>query len=481
MKGKTTKRDERRRKLASALIIGAMGGVAAQPALAQHIQQISDERIEFEIAAQPLSSALSEFARQARVNALYFSDDLRGLSAPQLRGSYTRQQALDLLLARSGYNGRISGGNLVLAQEQSSRPQRESAASGAETTQASNVANGGTEDEEEIVVTGTRIRGAVPAGANLLTLDRGNIEESGRTTVQDLLQTLPQVFPGSQGELTQLNSTAPGNNIALGSTVDLRGLGSDATLTLLNGRRLAPAGLGNFVDKLDRSYAWRRRALGAEFHRTLHRPLRPPAQRRCAHAQSAGALHHRIFNVAGNPGLILFAGSAMKRAALLCLVSCFAVVPPAHAQNARHQTPIAALAEANAEARRRPDPANFTDATQIYDYAPGAIYEVYGAPGFISTVLLEPGETIITVAAGDTTRWMVEQAVGGDLANARAMLLIKPTRANIRTNIVLVTDRRSYAIEAIATSGQTYSAQTAWRYPAAENDELAAPLPHWRR
>lgn len=165
----------------------------------------------------------------------------------------------------------------------------------------------------------------------------------------------------------------------------------------------------------------------------------------------------------------------MKRAALLCFVSCFAFVPPAQAQNSRPPTPIAALAEANAEARRRPDPANFTDATQIYDYAPGAIYEVYGAPGFISTVLLEPGETIITVAAGDTTRWMVEQAVGGDLANARAMLLIKPTRANLRTNIVLVTDRRSYAIEAIATSGQTYSAQTAWRYPAGDNDLAGAP------
>ncbi len=163
----------------------------------------------------------------------------------------------------------------------------------------------------------------------------------------------------------------------------------------------------------------------------------------------------------------------MKRAALMCLVSCLAFVPHAHAQSSRASAPIAALAEANSEARRRPDPANFTDATQIYDYAPGAIYEVYGAPGFISTVLLEPGETIVTVAAGDTTRWMVEQAVGGDIVNPRAMLLIKPTRANIRTNIVLITDRRSYALEAIATSGQTYSAQTAWRYPAAADNDLA--------
>ncbi|PZO55821.1 MAG: P-type conjugative transfer protein TrbG [Alphaproteobacteria bacterium] len=167
----------------------------------------------------------------------------------------------------------------------------------------------------------------------------------------------------------------------------------------------------------------------------------------------------------------------MKPTALLLAtgVAALTLVAPADAQTSRVRTvtPMTALAEANAEARRRPDPANFSDATHVYDYAPGAIYEIYGAPGFISTVLLEPGETILTVAAGDTTRWMVEQAIGGDIANPRAMLLIKPTRTNVRTNIVLVTDRRSYSIEAIAVSGQTYSAQTAWRYPGDADAALA--------
>jgi hypothetical protein len=46
-----------------------MGAVAAEPALAHDLQQISaDERVQFDIAAQPLSAALSEFARQARVS-----------------------------------------------------------------------------------------------------------------------------------------------------------------------------------------------------------------------------------------------------------------------------------------------------------------------------------------------------------------------------------------------------------------------------
>lgn len=246
MKGKNTKRQNRRRKLATALILGAMGAVAVEPARAQDLQQTSDARVEFNIAAQPLTTALSEFARQAGVNTLYFSEDLSGLSAQQIRGSYTRQQALDLLLAGSGYNAGISGGNLVLAQEQSSRPQRQSAASGAETRQAADAAPHS--GEEEIVVTGTRIRGVAPAGAHIETLTRADIEQTGRSTVQDVLQTLSQNFPGSQNDTTQLGSINSGRNLAFASTVDLRGLGADATLTLLNGRRLAPAGFGNFVD-----------------------------------------------------------------------------------------------------------------------------------------------------------------------------------------------------------------------------------------
>lgn len=170
----------------------------------------------------------------------------------------------------------------------------------------------------------------------------------------------------------------------------------------------------------------------------------------------------------------------MIRTFLFAGLAFCAVTDAAHAQSRRERSvsPVAVVAEANADARRRPDPGQFRDATQIYSYAPGAIYEIYGAPGFVSTVLLEPGEAIVTVAAGDTTRWMVEEAIGGDVASPRAMLLLKPTRADIRTNIVLVTDRRTYALEAVAVSGQTYSAQTAWTYPEDADTALeGAPLP----
>lgn len=142
--------------------------------------------------------------------------------------------------------------------------------------------------------------------------------------------------------------------------------------------------------------------------------------------------------------------------------------------------PTAALAVANAEARRRPNPQAFVDATTLYEYAPGALYELYAAPEFLSTILLEDGETLQTTAAGDTARWMVEAVPAAGGRDGRTLVMVKPTRSGIRTNIVLVTDRRTYLVEAIALPNangraQTYSAQIAWRYPAGAAHGASGP------
>lgn len=185
---------------------------------------------EYDIPAQPLSSALVRFAEQSNLQILFSEEAVSGLTSRPLSGRRTPEAALAQMLPPGAPRIEIAGDRIVQA-EPPARPQYAA-----------------TETDEEIIVTGTRIRGAPPAGSNVLGLDREDIEERGRTTLQDVLQTMPQVYTGSQSELTQLNSNAPNRNLALGSSVDLRGLGSDATLTLLNGRRLAPAGLGNFVD-----------------------------------------------------------------------------------------------------------------------------------------------------------------------------------------------------------------------------------------
>lgn len=131
----------------------------------------------------------------------------------------------------------------------------------------------------------------------------------------------------------------------------------------------------------------------------------------------------------------------------------------------RAQSSADLLAAANVAARQRPDRRSFAQARQIYTYASGAIYELYTNPNFISTILLEPGETLNDIAAGDTSRWMVTEAQAEAEVDGRTIVLVKPQAANLRTNIVLVTSRRTYTIEAVAQSGQAYSSEVAWCYP----------------
>jgi iron complex outermembrane receptor protein len=219
--------------------VSAAAMLAPTQAVAQD-QRAAEAIVAYDIEAQPLSSALREFAQQSGVSVLYPYDQLRDRQAPALRGRYARDEALRLLLAGSGVTASVQADGSIRLEDPS-RPQP----IGADAAQQATDENA---DSEEIVVTGTRIRGAHPAGSNLTTIARDDIEQTGRSSVQDVLSILPQNFPGSQNDTTQLGSINTGRNIAFGSTVDLRGLGADATLTLLNGRRLAPAGFGNFVD-----------------------------------------------------------------------------------------------------------------------------------------------------------------------------------------------------------------------------------------
>lgn len=120
------------------------------------------------------------------------------------------------------------------------------------------------------------------------------------------------------------------------------------------------------------------------------------------------------------------------------------------------------LADANSGARQRAAPGAFSEATLLYAWEPGAIYELQTSPDFVSTLLLEPGEVLIDIAAADTARWSVSNTLSGD----RALLIVKPSAPKLKTNIVLVTDRRAYLIEAVSAAGEVYTAQAAWTYPA---------------
>ena len=100
-------------------------------------------------------------------------------------------------------------------------------------------------------VTGTHIRGAADSAFPVSIYNRDAIESSGASTLQQFIQTIPQNFNGGASEAT-LDSVAGGGNstnTVSATGVNLRGLGNDATLVLVNGHRVAPANTeGNFVD-----------------------------------------------------------------------------------------------------------------------------------------------------------------------------------------------------------------------------------------
>jgi len=213
----------------------------ANEALAQSQTEAGEVEINFDIDAQPLSTALAAYVRQSGVTTLFSQDRVQGAYAPAVRGRFTREEALDLLLARSGLEGDVTPDNVLHIQD-TRRPQ--SSAASAEPSARQDTSD--TEEvDEEIVVTGTRIRGAAPVGSSVVTIDRDDIEESGLATTEDLMRTLPQVFSSGFAQHISFQN----GNIGGGSGLNLRGLGADATLTLVNGRRLPVMGLrGNFTD-----------------------------------------------------------------------------------------------------------------------------------------------------------------------------------------------------------------------------------------
>lgn len=135
--------------------------------------------------------------------------------------------------------------------------------------------------------------------------------------------------------------------------------------------------------------------------------------------------------------------------------------------------PAARVNEANAAARMQPVRNGFINAIQIYPFVDGALYQVYTSPGQITDIGLQPGEQLVgsgPVAAGDTVRWIIGDTESGTGAAKQVHILVKPTRPELMTNLVINTDRRTYHMELRSTE-KTYMASVSWQYP---QDELIA-------
>ncbi|PQM28408.1 P-type conjugative transfer protein TrbG [Sphingopyxis lindanitolerans] len=131
------------------------------------------------------------------------------------------------------------------------------------------------------------------------------------------------------------------------------------------------------------------------------------------------------------------------------------------------------VGRANAEARVQPDRQGYRNAIQQYPWSEGALFQVYTAPGQVTDIVLQEGEQLVgpgPVASGDTVRWIIGDTVSGAGAKRRVHILVKPTRTDITTNMIINTDRRTYHVELRATAA-AYMASVSWTYPA---DDLIA-------
>lgn len=120
-------------------------------------------------------------------------------------------------------------------------------------TQPVIAADGDESGLDEIVVTGTNIRGADVIGSATQAFDAEAIAESGKISLGDFMRDLPVNFAGGVGISDEVQSgqdAGPANaNLAGGQGVNLRGLGALSTLVLINGRRAPASGqFGDFVD-----------------------------------------------------------------------------------------------------------------------------------------------------------------------------------------------------------------------------------------
>lgn len=216
------------------LAAGSVAAIAhAAPAQAQ-----SGNEQDYSLPAQDLSRSLRDVAARSGRSIIAPSELVAGRQAPAISGSLTAESAVRLLLTGSGLEVRRVGDSLVIVRGSAGR-----ASSGLEPR----LDPSGPADNA-ITVTGTRIRGGGSASPVIVNTRR-ELEEAGVTDLARFTRILPQNFTGGQNPGVAGGGQQGGqNNINNSATLNLRGLGPDATLTLINGHRIAYDALNQGID-----------------------------------------------------------------------------------------------------------------------------------------------------------------------------------------------------------------------------------------
>jgi iron complex outermembrane recepter protein len=224
--------------------------------------------IHFDLPEQPLAQSLKAIGTATNTDVGFSATEVAGLVAPPLKANLTVDAALMRVLVGTGLRPKhLDDHTIVIASgeasadlphvlklaDSSTNPmvaQTDTTVPHAATNSESEAGRIPSDNLEEIIVTGTHIRGIDNKTNPIIIIDRDQIDRSGYSSTQDLFRSLPQNFnsgDASEDGIFGGNARAALNQ-DFASGINLRGLGASSTLVLLNGHRLAPSSTGSFVD-----------------------------------------------------------------------------------------------------------------------------------------------------------------------------------------------------------------------------------------
>lgn len=181
----------------------------------------------FRVPAGSLAAALRRISITSGRSIVAPAALLTGKETAGLDGDFAVEDAVNTLLIASGLRARAVGRGFIIESAPANTPLEAGA---------------------DIIVTGTKIGGARSA-SNVIEIGHDAMRSAGRTSIDDVIRTIPQNFSGGQNPGVSFNvPETSGSNIGGSSSVNLRGIGSDATLTLLDGHRLPYSAAFQSVD-----------------------------------------------------------------------------------------------------------------------------------------------------------------------------------------------------------------------------------------
>jgi outer membrane receptor protein involved in Fe transport len=211
----------------------ATSACALNASIAARAQAQAEGTIDYDLPAQDLGDSLLAIARLSGREVLFAPEAVRGRKAPAIKGRLSFDAAVRSALAGTPLNLEYRAGAALIRQ----RPTSSAAARENEAAAA-----------PAITVTGTRIRGAGSASPVHVTT-RHDLEQAGINDLADFTRILPQNYAGGQNRGIAGSGEQGGqSNLDDSSDLNLRGLGPDATLTLLNGHRFSYDGISHGVD-----------------------------------------------------------------------------------------------------------------------------------------------------------------------------------------------------------------------------------------